>query len=45
MQKFTQKWAIIALLENTNEGAEFYFTDFPLHLTVAGVFKIDHDGE
>jgi len=41
MEKFTQKWAIIALLEDAAEGAEFYYTDFPLHVTLAGVFAAD----
>lgn len=44
MEKFTQKWAIVALLEQVAEGTEFYYTDFPLHITLAGVFKIDYDG-
>lgn len=41
METFTQKWAIIALLENAEEGSEFYYTDFPMHLTLAGVFAVD----
>lgn len=41
MEKFTQKWAIISLLEDANEGAEFHYTEFPLHITLAGVFAID----
>ncbi|OGL30528.1 hypothetical protein A3F37_01500 [Candidatus Saccharibacteria bacterium RIFCSPHIGHO2_12_FULL_41_12] len=44
MEKFTQKWAIIVLFENVTEGFRFYYTSSPLHLTLAGVFKIDHDG-
>jgi 2'-5' RNA ligase len=44
MEKFTQKWAVIALLEEVDEGSEFYYTDFPLHVTLAGVFKIDQEG-
>lgn len=44
MEKLTQKWAIVALLEDVVEGADFYYTDFPLHITLAGVFKIEHDG-
>ena len=44
MEKLTQKWAIISLLENAPEGSEFYYTEFPLHVTLAGVFKIDKDG-
>lgn len=45
MAEFTQKWAIISLLEAAPEGAEFYYTDFPLHLTFAGVFAIDTSGD
>lgn len=44
MEKFTQKWAIIILLENHVDGSEFYFTDFPLHVTLAGVFAIKYSG-
>ncbi len=44
MEKFTQKWAIIALLEDVHDGTEFYYTEFPLHITVAGVFAIDKNG-
>jgi 2'-5' RNA ligase len=44
MEEFTQKWAIISLLEDIEESTEFYYTDTPLHLTLAGVFKIDKDG-
>lgn len=43
MEEFTQKWAIISLLESIEESAEFYYTDTPLHVTLAGVFKIDKD--
>lgn len=45
METFTQKWAIISLLEDVEEGAEFYYTDFPLHVTLAGVFAVDKDGK
>ncbi len=44
MNKFTQKWGIIALLEEIEEGSEFHYTDFPLHITLAGVFSIDKNG-
>lgn len=44
MEAFTQKWAIISLLEPMREGSEFYYTDFPLHLTLAGVFAADKPG-
>lgn len=44
MEAFTQKWAIIAMLEAVPDGVEFYHTDFPLHITLAGVFAIDKNG-
>ncbi len=44
MEDLTQKWAIIALMENVQDGAEFYYTDFPLHITLAGVFAINKKG-
>lgn len=45
METFKQKWAIISLLEDVDEGTEFYYTDFPLHLTLAGVFASDRNGQ
>lgn len=45
MEEFTQKWGVISLLENASEGSEFYFTDFPLHVTLAGVFAVDKSGQ
>lgn len=44
MEKFTQKWAIIIPLEEHADGSEFYYTDFPLHITIAGVFAIEDSG-
>lgn len=41
MQKFTQKWSLIALLEPAEEGFEFFWKDYPLHVTLASVFAID----
>lgn len=38
MEKITQKWAIIIPLEEHPDGSEFYYTDFPLHITIAGIF-------
>lgn len=45
MPKFTQKWALATLLEPVEEGAEFFYKDFPLHITLAGVFATNCDGE
>ena len=44
MEKFTQKWAIVSLLQNVPDGSLFYYTDFPLHVTLAGVFSINKSG-
>lgn len=44
MQKLTQKWAVIAPLEKIKEGDVFYYTDSPLHITLAGVFAVDAKG-
>lgn len=44
METFTQKWAIMSLLEDVPEGAVFYYTDFPLHVTLAGVFATKLNG-
>lgn len=38
---FTQKWAIVSLLEDIAEGSEFHYTEFPLHITLAGVFAVE----
>lgn len=45
MHAFTQKWAIIALLDEIQEGTVFHFSEFPLHITLAGVFDIDQSGD
>lgn len=45
MEKLTQKWAIISLLEEIPEGSLFHYSDFPLHVTLAGVFKLDISGD
>lgn len=41
MQPFTQKYAIIQLLEEAPEGMEFSASDWPLHVTLVDVFAID----
>lgn len=43
--KFTQKWAIIAPLEPIQEGSEFPHTEFPLHITLMGVFAVDKNSQ
>lgn len=41
MQEFTQKYAIVQLLEETTEGAEFSASEWPLHVTIVDVFAIN----
>lgn len=43
MQKFTQKYTIIQLLEDVPESTQFFWKDWPLHSTVVDVFAIDWD--
>lgn len=44
MEQLTQKWAIVAPLQPVKDGVEFSPSDFPLHITLAGVFAIDING-
>jgi len=37
MSKLSQKWCVIAPLENVAEGLEFDMVNWPLHITLAGV--------
>lgn len=41
MQEFGQKYVIVQLLEEVAEGTEFVMSEWPLHVTVVGVFAID----
>lgn len=41
MQTFSQKYAIIQLLEEVPEGTEFSVGEWPLHVTIMDVFAID----
>lgn len=42
MQKFTQKYTIIMLLEDRPVGYEFTSTDWPLHSTIADTFAVNY---
>lgn len=42
-QGFSQKYTIIQLLESMPEGAQFSFTDWPLHVTIVDTFATDWD--
>jgi 2'-5' RNA ligase len=41
MQKFTQKWTILVLLEQMDEGTEFFWKDWPQHITLVDIFAVD----
>lgn len=41
MQEFGQKYVIVQLLEEVPEGTEFAMSEWPLHVTVVGVFATD----
>ena len=43
MQPFTQKYTLIQLFEDVSEGAQFEWTNWPLHSTLVDVFAIDWD--
>jgi 2'-5' RNA ligase superfamily protein len=43
MQQFTQKYAIIQLLEDIPEGTEVPSSNWPLHATIADTFAINWD--
>lgn len=45
MQKFTQKYTIICLLEDIEEGVSFASSDWPLHITLIDTFAIDWNVE
>lgn len=41
MQKFTQKWTIIVLLEQIDEVTEFFWKNWPQHITLVDIFAVD----
>ena len=41
MQKLSQKYTIIQLLEDRKEGSEFSSDQWPLHVTIADVFAVN----
>lgn len=43
MQKFTQKYTIVTLLENKKEGYEYTSSSWPLHITIADTFSVELD--
>lgn len=45
MQSFSQKYAVMQLLEDIPEGHEFGADEWPLHVTIVDVFAIDWTSE
>jgi hypothetical protein len=45
MEKFSQKYTIINLLEDIPEGAAFASSNWPLHVTLAGTFAVELDDD
>ena len=45
MQKFSQKWSIVAFLEPIKEGTAFFYKNWPLHITLSSVFATTRNGE
>jgi 2'-5' RNA ligase len=43
MQKFSQKYTLIQLLEPMSEGVEYDWKEWPLHVTIADIFAISWD--
>lgn len=43
MQKLTQKYVIVHLVDNLPVGYKFPMSDWPLHITLADVFAIEGD--
>jgi len=41
MKKLTQKYTIVALLEDTDEGYQYSSDNWPLHVTIADTFSIE----
>jgi len=43
MSKFTQKYTLIQLLEEIEDGYEYSSSNWPLHTTIADTFAVDWD--
>lgn len=43
-QKFTQKWTLVAFVEPVPDGTEFFWKDWPPHVTLADAFKAKASG-
>lgn len=41
MQKFIQKYVLVTLLEDLQEGVEFTSSNWPLHVTIASNFSVE----
>ena len=45
MQKFTQKWTVVSLLEPVQDNTKFSYSEWPRHITVADIFTIGLAGD
>lgn len=43
MKKFSQKWVVVAFLEPISEGYEFFWKEWPMHITILPPYAIDID--
>lgn len=45
MQKFTRKYCLVSFIEQAEEGFEYSWTEWPLHITITDVFAIPMDSK
>lgn len=43
MTKYSQKWTIVSFLDQIMPGTCYHMTEWPMHVTLAGVFAIDEN--
>ena len=43
MERFTQKWTLVSFLDPIAVGTQFFWKNWPLHVTLAGTFAVDWD--
>ena len=43
MEKFTQKYSIVSFFDDFEDGYEFHYSSWPLHVTLADTFSIGTD--
>jgi len=42
---YSQKWSLVSFIEPVDVGTEFYWKDWPLHVTLASVFAIEWEDD